>query len=99
MRDRDLPEQGARRLGLLLEQALPHGVHRHARECVVHGRDEAHDFYGLLAEDVEGPSAVLATAPGEKRLLATAHIPTVADGDRVAVTPDGRRAFSLQRKP
>ena len=51
-------------LGLEFQQSQPHGMHRHAAMFGIDCREEAgqRDF-GILSQDMQRPSAILAAAP------------------------------------
>jgi hypothetical protein len=65
----DLPEGQPGGGGLLVEQLLAEAVDGDAAELLVDGGEQANDFIlRLLAEQVEGPGAVLAAAPTKEDL-------------------------------
>ena len=54
-------------LGLRRQQVPADGMHRHAVECLVHRRQQAHHLdVGLLAKDVQRPGGVFPGGPGEE---------------------------------
>ena len=66
-RQGDSPERQSRRFALRFKQLAPYAVHGYAIEGLINRRQQAeYDiFLRLLTERMQGPGAVLATAPGD----------------------------------